>query len=210
MSKNIFKIAVVGGGGVGKSAITLRLINNTFIEYYDPTIEDSYSKELTVDGKVVKLEILDTAGQDEYQILRDTFMRDNDGFLLVYSITDKHSFEEMENKFIKHIIQCKDGNSNIPMILLGNKCDLDNLRKVTLKEGREFAKKLEIPFFETSAKGNVNILEGFSQLIREMKSFYLESEEDYNEEENDKKEMEKKKKKKQQQQQHKGEKCLVQ
>ncbi|EFC49626.1 ras family small GTPase [Naegleria gruberi] len=164
----LFKIAVVGSGGVGKSAITLRFVNNTFVDYYDPTIEDSYSKQVLVDGKTVKLEILDTAGQ-EYEILRDSYMRNNDGFILVYSMVDRSSFEELEKKFMNHIVQCKDGSMDVPMVLVGNKCDLESSRQVQKSVGRDMAKKWNIPFLELSAKQGTNVQECFQAIVRQLR-----------------------------------------
>ena len=82
-------------GGVGKSAITNRFVIGRWIEKYDPTIEESYQTTVDIDGKALQVEILDTAGQDEYRPLRETFMHTGDGFLLVYSITDDQTFEEL-------------------------------------------------------------------------------------------------------------------
>lgn len=80
---------------MGKSAITNRFVIGRWIEKYDPTIEESYQTTVDIDGKALQVEILDTAGQDEYRPLRETFMHTGDGFLLVYSITDDQTFEEL-------------------------------------------------------------------------------------------------------------------
>src|SRR5438128_9220601 len=89
-----YKLVIVGGGGVGKSALTIQLIQNHFIDEYDPTIEDSYRKQVTIDDNTSLLDILDTAGQEEYSAMRDQYMRTGEGFLLVYAITSRASFEE--------------------------------------------------------------------------------------------------------------------
>ena len=86
----------MGEGGVGKSAVTLRYITNNFIEYYDPTIEDQYRTKILVDNKLSNINIVDTAGQEEYTSIRNNWIRDGDGFILVYSITDRNSFEEIK------------------------------------------------------------------------------------------------------------------
>ena len=70
-----YKLVIVGGGGVGKSALTIQLIQNHFIDEYDPTIEDSYRKQVTIDDETCLLDILDTAGQEEYSAMRDQYMR---------------------------------------------------------------------------------------------------------------------------------------
>merc|ERR1711924_427368 len=88
-----YRIVVVGAGGVGKSALTVRFIQGNFVEKYDPTIEDSYRKQVAVDGEAVLLDIMDTAGQEEYSALRDQYMKTGQGFILAYSITSGISFE---------------------------------------------------------------------------------------------------------------------
>merc|ERR1712185_121650 len=90
----------MGAGGVGKSALTCRYTQGTWVEKYDPTIEDQYTKTVELDTgagtRAIALEILDTAGQDEYSPLRETFMHTGDGFLLVYSLTDDDTYEALE------------------------------------------------------------------------------------------------------------------
>ncbi|CAI4780361.1 BAF_collapsed_G0051360.mRNA.1.CDS.1 [Saccharomyces cerevisiae] len=90
-----YKIVVVGGGGVGKSALTIQFIQSYFVDEYDPTIEDSYRKQVVIDDKVSILDILDTAGQEEYSAMREQYMRTGEGFLLVYSVTSRNSFDEL-------------------------------------------------------------------------------------------------------------------
>jgi Ras-related protein Rap-1B len=89
------RVIVMGIGGVGKSAITNRFVVGRWIEKYDPTVEESYQATIDVDGRALQVEILDTAGQDEYTALRETFLHTGDGFLLVYSITDDQTVEEL-------------------------------------------------------------------------------------------------------------------
>ena len=87
-----YKLVVVGGGGVGKSALTIRLIQpDHFVDEYDPTIEDSYRKQVTIDEETCLLDILDTAGQEEYSVMRDGWFRNGDCFLLVFSATSRRS-----------------------------------------------------------------------------------------------------------------------
>jgi len=77
-----YKIVVLGGGGVGKSALTIRLVTDNFLDEYDPTIEDSYRKQVDVDGKSALLDILDTAGQEEFSSMQDLWMREGKGFFI--------------------------------------------------------------------------------------------------------------------------------
>ncbi|XP_028841126.1 ras-related protein R-Ras isoform X2 [Denticeps clupeoides] len=83
-----YKLVVVGGGGVGKSALTIQFIQSYFVSDYDPTIEDSYTKICNVDGKETRLDILDTAGQEEFGAMREQYMRSGEGFLLVFALNN--------------------------------------------------------------------------------------------------------------------------
>lgn len=163
-----YKIVVVGGGGVGKSALTIQLIQNHFLEEYDPTIEDSYRKQAVIDGVPSLLDILDTAGQEEYSAMRDQYMRGGQGFILVYAITSRGSFDEI-NKFYEQIGRVKEENGPIPMMLCGNKCDLENIRVISKQEGRDMAEILGISVMETSAKNRTNVDEIFYELVRKMR-----------------------------------------
>ena len=92
-----FKLVVMGGGGVGKSALTIRMVEDRFVDEYDPTIEETYFKEVVIDGENCQLRILDTAGQEEFQVMRDGHIRAGQGFLLCFSIIDIESFEEIRD-----------------------------------------------------------------------------------------------------------------
>ena len=110
---------VLGSGGVGKSALTFRLITDSFVVSYDPTIEDDYRKSITIDGQVERLDILDTAGQEEYNSMRDMWYQSGEGFLLVYSITNRSTFEEL-NEVYKEILMAKDPvpEGGVPVVLV--------------------------------------------------------------------------------------------
>jgi len=165
----MFKIVVLGDGGVGKSCVTIQFTQNHFVREYDPTIENSYRKQITLDEESFMLDILDTAGQEEYSVMRDQYINSGQGFLLVYSITSRRSFEtigEMREK----ILQVKE-KEQFPMVLVGNKCDLDKERKVTIEDGRELAKQWNVPFYETSAKNRINIEESFLNLVTLVRDF---------------------------------------
>jgi len=162
-----YKLVIVGGGGVGKSALTIQLIQNHFVDEYDPTIEDSYRKQVTIDEETCLLDILDTAGQEEYSAMRDQYMRTGQGFLCVYAITSRTSFDEIAS-FREQILRVKDADK-VPMVIAGNKSDLEDERQVTTVEGQDLAKAFVCPFMETSAKTRVNVEESFYELVREIR-----------------------------------------
>eukprot|EP01121_Diplochlamys_sp_Union-15-3_P000387 TRINITY_DN1035_c0_g1_i1.p1 TRINITY_DN1035_c0_g1~~TRINITY_DN1035_c0_g1_i1.p1 ORF type:complete len:203 (-),score=50.69 TRINITY_DN1035_c0_g1_i1:87-665(-) len=165
-----YKIVCVGAGGVGKSAITIQFIQQHFIDEYDPTIEDSYRKQVLIDKDIAMLDILDTAGQEEYSAMREQYMRDGEGFLIVYSIISRDTFEELQN-FADQICRVRDVDSlkNVPIVVVGNKRDLEEQRAVTTYEGEEWAKSLGVDFFEVSAKQRFNVDEAFFQLVRRIR-----------------------------------------
>ena len=162
-----YKLVIVGGGGVGKSALTIQLIQNHFIDEYDPTIEDSYRKQVTIDDETCLLDILDTAGQEEYSAMRDQYMRTGQGFVCVFAITSRSSFDEI-NSFRNQILRVKDADQ-VPMVLVGNKADLESERQVTTTEGQDLGKSFGCPFMETSAKTRVNVEEAFYSCVREIR-----------------------------------------
>ncbi|KAK4509311.1 AMP-binding domain-containing protein [Mucor velutinosus] len=131
---------------------------------YDPTIEDSYRKQVVIDDYPCVLEVLDTAGQEEYTALRDQWIRDGEGFLIVYSITSRSTYDRV-NKFRDQIFRVKD-LTKVPLILVGNKCDKVTDREVTREEGAIKARTLNCDFVETSAKTCVNVERSFYSVVR--------------------------------------------
>lgn len=163
-----YKIVVFGGQGVGKSACTVQYIQNVFVEHYDPTIEDSYRKQAYIDGEYVLLEILDTTNDYNYSAMRDLYMRNADGFILLYSITDSRSLQELED--IKdQILRVKDADM-WPMVVAGNKADLNDSRTVTRSDAVTFASRANARHMEVSAKTRTNIDELFHELVRSIKA----------------------------------------
>ncbi|RLV90457.1 Ras-like protein 1 [Spathaspora sp. JA1] len=162
-----YKLVVVGGGGVGKSALTIQLIQSHFVDEYDPTIEDSYRKQCTIDNDQVMLDVLDTAGQEEYSAMREQYMRTGEGFLLVYSINSRNSMEELQS-FYEQILRVKDSDQ-VPVLVVGNKCDLEIERQVSYEEGLALAKSFGCQFLETSAKQRINVEEAFYDLVRSIR-----------------------------------------
>lgn len=150
--------------GVGKSSIVLRFVTDTFTEEYLSTIEDSYRKTCFYDGKTIYLEILDTAGQEEFSSARDGWVREGNAFILVYSVTSTSSFLEIEEHH-RNIMLVHD-NEKVPIVLVGNKTDLAHERQVSTEDGRKLAKHYGIPFVETSALEGTNCDFAFQEAIR--------------------------------------------
>jgi GTPase KRas protein len=165
----MYRLVVVGSGGVGKSCITIMYIANRFVQDYDPTLEDSYRKQITVDGIECVLDIIDTAGQDDFMAIRESYYKEGDGFLCVYDITSRTTFNDVED-FHDAILRVKDANS-VPFMLVGNKADMEEKRVVQKSELEEKAKKLGCKFMETSAKSRQNVDEIFTELVKETIAF---------------------------------------
>ncbi|OJD20525.1 hypothetical protein ACJ73_08141 [Blastomyces percursus] len=182
----LYKLVVLGDGGVGKTALTIQLCLNHFVETYDPTIEDSYRKQVVIDQQACMLEVLDTAGQEEYTALRDQWIRDGEGFVLVYSITSRSSFTRIQ-KFHHQIQLVKESASSgsptgasylgspisspppgmkVPVMLVGNKSDKAIERAVSSQEGSALAKELGCDFVEASAKNCINVEKAFYDVVR--------------------------------------------
>lgn len=166
---SLHKVIMVGSGGVGKSALTLQFMYDEFVEDYEPTKADSYRKKVVLDGEEVQIDILDTAGQEDYAAIRDNYFRSGEGFLCVFSITDDESFQATQ-EFREQILRVKN-DENIPFLLVGNKCDLNDKRKVPLSECQARAQQWGgVPYVETSAKTRENVDKVFFDLMREIRS----------------------------------------
>jgi len=171
--KNEFRIAVVGAGGVGKSCLSLQFVSRTFVEEYDPTIEDSFRKQIPVGEEAVMLDILDTAGQDEYKSLRDQWMRDREGFIVVFSVDNSKSWDEIP-KWLDSIFKTKDNDAREgPIIIVANKMDMEDQRVVNDSQMEEFSKKYNLPIMKVSAKTRLNVDELFEKAILECKKYRI-------------------------------------
>uniref|UniRef100_A0A6B2LKK1 small monomeric GTPase n=1 Tax=Arcella intermedia TaxID=1963864 RepID=A0A6B2LKK1_9EUKA len=164
-----YKLVLCGEGAVGKSPFVIQFIQQYFSDEYDPTVEDSYRKSVTIDGEYCLLDILDTGGSDCYSALRDQYMRTGQGFILFYAINSRYSFDEVKT-FREQILRVKDTDT-VPMVLCSTKCDLAHERVVTVEEGEELARSWGVPFFETSSLTRINVDESFYQIVREIKNF---------------------------------------
>ncbi|KAI8874462.1 hypothetical protein GQ42DRAFT_116476, partial [Ramicandelaber brevisporus] len=173
----LHKLVVVGCGGVGKSCLSISWVHGYFEETYDPTRADSYRKKLDIPtmpggggpgGTEHIVDLLDTAGQEEFYAVRDTHYRGGEGFVLVYSICDAETFEVLDD-FRDQILRVLDDThkKRTPMILVGNKCDLANEhREVSYEQAMLKAQQWRCPYMETSAKLRINVDEVFYELVK--------------------------------------------
>ena len=164
MNPNSVKITVLGKGIVGKSSLTYRFINYEAPQEHDPTIEDRYKSNINIDGQDYEVEILDTAGEEDYQNMIDMWISFGDGFLLVFAINDRESFDLLKVKY-QRVFKGKHGNK-CPILLVGNKQDLEKERKVSYNEAKRQADSWGIEYIETSARTNFNCKEAFERVAR--------------------------------------------
>ena len=166
----IFKIIIIGDMSSGKTNILLRYISNKFEAHSQPTVGvEMAGKDLKINEDIVKAQIWDTAGQEKYDSLITSYYKGAKGVLIVYDITQKSTFDKIES----YMNKLKEYNDkNISVILVGNKCDLEDNREVLKEDGEELAKKLNIQFMEVSAKTGENIEKLFQTLIEEVYENY--------------------------------------
>ncbi|OSC98977.1 hypothetical protein PYCCODRAFT_1519073 [Trametes coccinea BRFM310] len=170
------KIAVLGSRSVGKSSLVIQFIENHFVESYYPTIESVFNKTVSYKGADYDCDIIDTAGQnraaqDEYSILNSKHAIGIHGYVLVYSVTNRKSFDMVRIVYDKIVNFC--GMNSIPCVVVGSKIDLQNrallfCRQVDGDEGERLAKDLGAAFVETSAKNNVNVSKVFELCLAEI------------------------------------------
>ena len=162
-----FKLLIVGNSSVGKSAILLRFADDKYDESYVSTIGIDFKvRSIDIDGKRVKMQIWDTAGQEKFRTIGTAYYRNTHGVILVYDVTSKESFLSIERWLQEIKKNC--ANTIYKIVLVGNKDDNPNLKKISTEEASEFAMEMGIPLFETSAKENINVEELFYAIDKMM------------------------------------------
>lgn len=157
------KIAVVGSPGAGKSTMIVRFVEGHFVESYYPTIENQFNKTMKIRGQEYNVEILDTAGQDEFSIINQKHLIGVDGFILAYSVTNRSTFDMIPVIYDK--ILNYSGADWVPAVIVGNKSDLELQRQVSEDEGKALSQELKVGFTETSSRLNEHIDKAFEILL---------------------------------------------
>lgn len=162
----LFKIVLIGDSGVGKSNILSRFTRNEFCLESKSTIGVEFAtRTLQVDGKTIKAQIWDTAGQERYRAITSAYYRGAVGAFLVYDITKKQTFDNVQ-RWLRELRDHAD--SNIVIMLAGNKSDLNHLRAVDEADGQTLAERDGLSFLETSALEAVNIEQAFQTILKEI------------------------------------------
>ncbi|KAF2858165.1 rheb small monomeric GTPase RhbA [Piedraia hortae CBS 480.64] len=161
------KVAVVGSRSVGKSSLTVQFVEGHFVDTYYPTIENTFAKSVDYNDEDYALEIVDTAGQDEYSMLNSKHFIGIHGYMIVYSVASQHSFDMvriLRDKILNHL-----GADTVPIMMVGNKSDLSEVhRQISPTKGRELAKELGCGFIEASARYNRNVTQAFRGIVAEI------------------------------------------
>ncbi|KAF9583708.1 GTP-binding protein [Lunasporangiospora selenospora] len=165
-SPKLRRIALLGSRAVGKSSMTIQFVENVFVDSYYPTIENTFTKVISHQGQEYTAEIIDTAGQDEFSIFNGKHALDIHGYILVYSVTSKLSFDMI--KIIRDKILNYTGTDWVPIVIVGNKSDLHGQRQISTEEGEELAARWNCQSCESSAKHNENIGRVFELMIGEI------------------------------------------
>ena len=192
IKRKVIRISLLGDAAVGKTSVLNTFLN---IEFSSTTtanigVEKQNKKMRMKDGKEMKIIIWDTAGQDRFHSIATSTIKNAQGIVLTFDVSNKKSFNSIPN-WLEDI---KINNNIIPIVLFGNKCDLIDSREIEEEEAEEFAKHNKLLYFETSAKENINVKEGFEKIIElayektGMKAFGMDLEDG-----NEKKEKKKKK-----------------
>ncbi|KAK4474614.1 hypothetical protein MN116_001751 [Schistosoma mekongi] len=161
-----YRVAVFGSGGVGKTSLVLRFVRGTFRETYIPTIEDTYRQVISCNRQVCTLQITDTTGSHQFPAMQRLSITKAHAFILVYSITNKASFDELQPLYTELTLIKMDELSKVPIMLVGNKIDENDNREVSQTHGKTLAQKWKCGFMETSAKLNLNVKEVFQELLK--------------------------------------------
>lgn len=154
----------MGYRSVGKSSLTIQFVENQFVDSYDPTIENTFSKTVKISGQEYSLQLVDTAGQDEYSILPQSYFMNIDGYILVYSVNSQKSFDVIQFVYDK-LLDMKGNIGSIPVVLVGNKCDLAMEREVSTDAGKRIADKWKVRFLEASAKEYQSVAKVFEEIV---------------------------------------------
>ena len=160
-------VVMLGAGATGKSSITVQQVSGHFLALYDPTIEDSYRTSIEVNGEQIVFDILDTAGQEEYSALRDSYIGNGDAYIGVCSLTSRQSLVELHG-FLEQIkmVLDKDSYDDIPIIIAANKCDMIDQIEIEDQLLEGIKNDTGIEYIKTSAKCRVNISLLFETVLK--------------------------------------------
>jgi Ras-related protein Rab-11A len=162
----MFKVVLVGDSSVGKTNIMSKYLKNEFHEDSKATVGVEFgSKQFTIEGHSIKAQIWDTAGQERYKAITSAYYKGAKGAFIVYDITRKNSFDSID-KWVNDLTASAD--KKLTILVIGNKCDLEDQRQVTKEQGEAKASSLQVAFLETSALSGENLNKAFEMMMNEI------------------------------------------
>ena len=162
----VLKLGIIGPPSVGKSALTIRYIQKVFIDEYLPSFENLFKKEMVINNEHVEVDILDSSGMDELVVMRPNWFREREAFIMVYAINNRGSFEAL-NVFYEQLITFRK-DDKVPLLLVGNKCDMEASREVKKDEAETLAKTFNADYYEASAKKDINVTFIFEHISKKL------------------------------------------
>ena len=165
--KTVYKIITLGDTFAGKSCIVNRFVQNEFENLSNTIGVDFFAKEFTMNDTTIKLQIYDTSGQEQFKSITSNYYKRADGILFVFDLTREETFKNIQF-WIREMKEQSDDFTKVGMVLLGNKSDLAEAKKVDIKEGMALANTLSTKYFETSALNGYNIQEAFQFLVEDI------------------------------------------
>ena len=165
IKRKVLRISILGDSSTGKTSIINRFLGNEFsLQTISNIGIDKQDLLRTMkDGNEMKIILWDTAGQERFHSISSSTIKNSQGIIVCFSLVDKNSFKNV----LDWLNTIREESAKIPVVLFGNKCDLVDQRKVTEEEAKSFADKNEIPYFETSAKDNINLQEGLDRILED-------------------------------------------
>ena len=163
----LYKILLLGDSTVGKTCFLLRYTDDTFLDVHMATIGLDYRLKTMIlnDQKIVKVQLWDTAGQDKFRAITRNYYKGAKGIILIYDVTNIKSYENIK-KWINEIKE--EISENVTIVLIGNKIDNENQRKISREQGEKLANDYNVTFFETSAKTGQGINESVFYLVQKI------------------------------------------
>ena len=179
----IFRICLLGDSSVGKTSLLTRYSEGKIIEKYNSPIGVDFKVvTLKLNDVISKVHIWDTAGQERFKSIAINYFRNSHGFIFVYDISNRESFENLNN-WIE--LAFSNNQNSIINFLIGNKSDLNDERKVSEDEGKQFAIQKKFVFMETSAKDNINVDKVFEFFTYKLIDYFSKNKTKYNNEQNE-------------------------
>ena len=162
----IVQLLVIGDSSVGKTSLITRYTNGTFKEEYLATVGlDYYSKNEEINNQAIQIKLWDTAGQERFKALTQNYFRNAEGVLLAFDVTNEESFNNLKEWISSIKVNMEAKNIFLPLIIVGNKIDMENERDITKEDAENFASENKYKYFETSAKTGEGVDEAVKELI---------------------------------------------